>query len=45
MSVSLFASIGLSEQKASETVKNEIVSKKLETIINQVQATIMPRHL
>ncbi|XP_068757738.1 glutamine--tRNA ligase-like [Montipora capricornis] len=31
---SLFQSIGLSEQKAKETVKNEVLSARLESIIN-----------
>ena len=32
----LFQSIGLSEQKAQETLKNEALSTRLETIINLV---------
>ena len=35
---SLFQSIGLSEQKAQETMKNEALSRRLETIIKLVRA-------
>ena len=34
---SLFQSIGLSEQKAQETMKNEALSRRLETIIKLVR--------
>ena len=37
---SLFQSIGLSEQKAKETVKNEVLSARLESIINLVRNII-----
>ena len=34
--VELFCSIGLSEQKAKETIKNEIVSSNLKQVIAEV---------
>ena len=34
--VSLFTSIGLSEQKAKETVKNKVVSDQLKQVITEV---------
>ena len=35
--LSLFQAIGLSEQKAKETIKNEGLSQKLESIVLQVR--------
>lgn len=35
--LSLFQAIGLSEQKAKETIKNEVLSAKLETVVKQVR--------
>ena len=37
MSVELFASIGLSETKARETLKNAVVSSLLQSIISKVR--------
>ncbi len=36
--LALFQEIGLSEQKAKETIKNAKVAEQLETIINQVRS-------
>ena len=42
---SLFQSIGLSEQKAQETMKNEALSRRLETIIKLVRAVCVGIYL
>ena len=34
--VKLFVSVGLSEQKAAETVKNDILTKNLKEVIEEV---------
>ena len=41
----LFQSIGLSEQKAQETLKNDALSKRLESIINLVSTVILTFNL
>ena len=42
---SLFQGIGLSEQKAQETMKNEALSRRLETIIKLVRAVCVGIYL
>lgn len=38
--LTLFQSIGLSEQKSRETIKNEALAKRLETIIAEVRGML-----
>ena len=38
--LSLFQAIGLSEQKAKETLKNDGLSTKLETVVKQVGSLV-----
>jgi hypothetical protein len=39
--LSLFQTLGLSQQKAKETIKNEALSQKLESIVLQVKINVL----
>ena len=42
--IALFQSIGLNEQKARETLKNQDVSRLLEATITEVTFLLLPSH-
>ena len=43
--LTLFTSVGLSEQKAKETLKNEVLSSALKEAITQVKRSVDAREM